>query len=108
MDIARNSQPEKLAPTAWIAGLLGSAGVAAAVLLWLALAGPGFLGYGTSLLWAELQEPACTAFYDIQVQPGNKTVRRKSDQMITAQLIGFNSDKVRLFAQYKAPRNGNR
>ena len=29
-----------------------SAGAAGAVLLWLILAGPGFLGYGASLLWA--------------------------------------------------------
>ena len=29
-----------------------SAGAAGAVLLWLILAGPGFLGYGASMLWA--------------------------------------------------------
>src|SRR6202044_2282928 len=54
-----------------------------------------------SLLWAGTPKTGLTAFYDIQVQPGNKTVRRKSDQLITAHLIGFNNDKVRLFAQYK-------
>ena len=31
--------------------------------------------------------------YDIVVQPGNKTVRRKSDQLITARLAGFSSDE---------------
>ena len=52
MRVAANSQPDRLAPTGPIVGLLTSAGLAFAVLLWLILAGPGYLGYGTSLLWA--------------------------------------------------------
>src|SRR5579871_5920954 len=52
MRVAQDSQPDRLAPTAPILGFLTSAGVALAVLLWLFLAGPGYLGYGTSLLWA--------------------------------------------------------
>ena len=101
MQMAQSSQPARLAPTGPIVGFLTSAGVAVAVLLWLILAGPGYLGYGTSLLWAGAPKAGVHAFYDIVVSPGDRTVRRKSDQLVTAQLIGFDSPKVRLFAQYK-------
>ena len=72
------------------------------MLLWLILAGPGFLGYGASLLWAGAPKAGAEQFYDIPVEPGNKLVRRKSDQMVTAQLHGFQAPQVRLFAQYKS------
>ena len=32
--------------------------------------------------------------------PGNKTVRKRSDQVIGAQLLGFTAPKVRFFAKY--------
>jgi hypothetical protein len=102
MKVAEVNQPERLAPTGPILGFLTSAGVALAVLLWLILAGPGYLGYGTSLLWAGAPRSGNHAFYDIAVNPGDRTVRRKSDQLVTAQLIGFEAPKVRLFAQSKS------
>src|SRR5579872_1339309 len=101
MKMAQSSEPDRLAPTGPIVGFLTSAGLAVAVLLWLILAGPGYLGYGTSLLWAGAPKAGVHAFYDIVVWPGDKTVRRKSDQLVTAQLIGFDAPKVRLYAQYK-------
>jgi hypothetical protein len=102
MKVAVANQPERLAPTGPILGFLTSAGVALAVLLWLILAGPGYLGYGTSLLWAGAPRSGNHAFYDIAVKPGDRTVRRKSDQLVTAQLLGFDAPKVRLFAQSKS------
>jgi len=39
------------------------------VLLWLINAGPGYLGYGTSLLWAGAPKSGNHAFYDIAVTP---------------------------------------
>ncbi len=101
MQVARNSQPERLAPSGPIVGFVTSAGLAVAVLLWLILAGPGYLGYGTSLLWAGAPKSGVHALYDIAVTPGDRTVRRKADQLVTAQLLGFESPKVRLYAQYK-------
>ena len=62
------------------------------ILLWLALAGPGWLGYGTSLLWAGTSRVGNVPFYDIVVAPGNRTVRKRSDQLITARLAGFSSN----------------
>jgi hypothetical protein len=49
------------------------------------------------MLWAGIPKGINGAnFYDIIVEPGNKLVRRKSDQMITATLTGFQAPQVRL------------
>ena len=56
------------------------------MLIWLISAGPGYFGYGASLLWAGIPKGTAGAFYDIKVDPGNKLVRRKADQMVTATL----------------------
>lgn len=85
ISIARRTEPERVAPQRSIFALATSAGAAGATLLWLILAGPGFLGYGASLLWAGTPKAGAPKFYDISVQPGNKLVRRKADQMVTAQ-----------------------
>ena len=74
--------------------------VAALVLLWLGMSGPGFLGYGTSLFWGGLPKGEMKPFYAIKVDPGNKTVRKRADQIITANLLGFTAPKVRFFAKY--------
>ena len=74
--------------------------VSALVLIWLAVAGPGFMGYGTSLLWAGLPKGTTKPFYAVQVDPGNRTVRKRSDQLICAHLMGFQAPKVRFFAKY--------
>src|SRR5258708_5970587 len=115
MNVAQRTQPERVAPPKSIFALATSAGAAGAVLLWLILAGPGFLGYGASLLWAGAPRAGAGKFYDIVVQPGNKLVRRRSDQVITAQLT-FEAPQFRLFAKYAStakweeaqmiPRNG--
>src|ERR1700736_5582525 len=60
----------------------------------------GFWGYGTSLLWAGPPKAESHAFYDIVVQPGDRTVRRKSDQLVTARMVGFTAPHARLFAKY--------
>ena len=44
--------------------------------------------------------------YDIRVTPGNVAVRRNSDQLITAQVIGLKPEKVQLFAHYKSGGQG--
>ena len=98
--VARAHQPEQLAPTRALLGLGGSGVVAAAILLWLIAAGPGYWGYGASLLWTGSASPGKRPLYDIGVQPGNKTIRRKSDQLITAQLFGFSAHRVTLHAKY--------
>ena len=52
MQVAQHTEPERVAPPKSILALATGAGAAGAVLIWLIAAGPGFLGYGASLLWA--------------------------------------------------------
>ena len=101
MQVAQRTAPERVAPPKSIWALATGAGAAGAILIWLIAAGPGFLGYGASLLWAGTPKSGAK-FYDILVQPGNKLIRRRSDQVVTAQLAGFVTEQVRLMAKYKS------
>jgi hypothetical protein len=98
--VAEQAEPKEIAKTAWIFSFSSAAAAAALVLLWLATSGPGFLGYGTSLLWGGVPKGGVKPYYDIQVEPGNRTVRKRADQAITARLVGFTAPKVRFFAKY--------
>ena len=63
--------------------------------------GPGILGYGTALLWGSYSKDSPTkAYYSIAVQPGSKTIRRRSDQEITARLSGFSAAHANVWVQY--------
>lgn len=97
--VARENDPERIATTRSLLGFLGSGVVAALVLIWLIAAGPGYWGYGASLLWTGSANPGKRPLYDIGVQPGNKTIRRKSNQLITAELFGFSARNVTLHAK---------
>jgi hypothetical protein len=78
---------------------LGGAGLACLVVLaWIIAAGPGYLGYGASLLWTNGH---AAPFYTLAVTPGNVTVRRNSDQLITAHVTRLRPGKARLFARYQ-------
>ena len=82
--------------------VLGGAGVAClGVLVWIIAAGPGYLGYGASLLWTGPPKNA-QPYYSISVTPGNVAVRRNSDQLITAQVIGMQPAKTQIFARYQS------
>jgi len=70
------------------------------VLVWTIAAGPGYLGYGASLLWTGAKKNA-TPFYLIVVTPGDVAVRRNSDQLITARVIGMRPEKAQIFAHYQ-------
>jgi hypothetical protein len=100
MGVAQNHAPEQFANSRILFGALSLAVVALGVLLWLIAAGPGYWGYGASLFWTGSGNAARKPLYDLTVQPGNKTIRRKSDQLITAHLLGFNAHQVTLHAKY--------
>jgi DNA-directed RNA polymerase subunit F len=79
---------------------LGGAGIACLfVLLWIIADGPGYLGYGASLLWTPYRN--AVPFYKITVTPGDVTVRRNSDQLVTARVTGARPSKAQLFARYR-------
>ena len=73
-------------PTTRLYFLAGAGFACLAVLAWLVAAGPGYMGYGASLLWTG---PKAGPLYDIRVTPGDVAVRRNSDQLVTAQVIGL-------------------
>ena len=79
--------------------LLGAGVVCAGVLVWMIAARPGFMGYGASLLWTGPRNDVAP-LYEIKVTPGDAAVRRNSDEMVTAQVIGLKTNKVNLFARY--------
>jgi len=101
--VAQKTVPRDVAPRRSLFAFATGAGAAGAALLWMILAGPGFLGYGAALLWAGAPKSGVNgAFYDIKVQPGNKLVRRKDDVPISATLVGFQAQSVRMFAKYQS------
>src|ERR1017187_8293848 len=93
------ARPEGLAPRSRLLALLGAGAVCAGVLVWMIAARPGFLGYGASLLWTGPRKDV-PPIYQIKVSPGDAAVRRNSDEMVTAQVIGLETNKVNLFARY--------
>lgn len=99
LSVARDAQPANLLPNNKLYFLAGAGLASVAVLVWLVSAGPGYLGYGASLLWTG---PKAQPLYDIKVTPGDVAVRRNADQLITAHLIGLKPERVRLFARYKS------
>jgi hypothetical protein len=102
LSVAQHTEPKKVAKSSWLFGFSSAAVVSMLVLLWLGLYGPGFLGYGTSLLWGGSPKAGMKPFYDIEVQPGNHTVKKRANETITARLIGFTAPKVRLFGKYSS------
>ena len=93
----KQTEPHSLVPDNRLFAL-GGAGVAClAVLVWMIADGPGYLGYGAAMLWTN---SSAAPLYAIRVTPGNVTVRRNSDQLITAHVTGMRPDQARLFAHY--------
>ena len=98
--VASHAAPQSVTRSSWIFSFSSAAVFVIASLIWLGVSGPGFLGYGTSLLWGGLPKGTLKPFYSIQVDPGNRTVRKRADQLISATLGGFSAPKVRFFAKY--------
>ena len=69
LEVARFAEPTQLVTDRrlWIS--LGSAVGASAILLWMISAGPGFLGYGASLLWTGPHRDK-PALYDLRRSDG--------------------------------------
>src|SRR6202041_1236525 len=67
LDVAQSAEPKQMVTDRrlWIS--LGAGVGAFAILIWMIAAGPGFLGYGASLLWTGARKPA---IYDLRVTPG--------------------------------------
>jgi len=95
----RGAQPSSLVADNHLFALGGAGLACLAVLAWMIAAGPDYLGYGASLLWTNGH---AAPLYTIAVTPGNVTVRRNSDQLITAHVTRLRPGKARLFARYQS------
>ena len=67
----------------------------------LQLFGPGFFNYATLKLYSSWLIPQTESLYRLDVTPGNAQVKKGSDQLVTARLIGFDSQNVLLFSLYQ-------
>jgi hypothetical protein len=101
LSVAQDAPPASLVPDVRLFALAGVGVACLGVLIWMIAAGPGYLGYGASLIWTGPKHDRAP-LYDIQVTPGDAAVRRNSDQLVTARIIGLRTDKVRLLARYQS------
>ena len=98
--VAPAEAPERLASRGRIVSAVSAAAAGAGALVWLVAAGPGFLGYGAALLWGVKPRSGSQPFYEIRVQPGDASVRKGGDQLVTASLVGFEAPAVKLAARF--------
>ncbi|HEY6466254.1 MAG TPA: hypothetical protein VIY69_09700, partial [Candidatus Acidoferrales bacterium] len=96
----RNAEPDSLVPSTQMMAALGVGIASLGVLVWLVLWGPGFLGYGSALLWMGGRGNVAP-MYDLRITPGDATVRKNADELVTAVPIGLQADKVSIFARYQ-------
>ncbi len=101
LDVARTVAPDTIAPRTTLLGWLGVGIAALAVLVWLVVAKPGYVGYGAHLLWTGTHGGAAP-LTELQVSPGDATVRRNTDQLITAQTPGLLTPQIVLYARYQS------
>ena len=101
LDVARTVAPETVAPNTTLMAWLGVGVAAVGALVWLVVAKPGFVGYGAHLLWTTGHGGAAPVT-ELQVSPGDATVRRNTDQLITAQTPGLLTPQIVLYARYQS------
>jgi len=94
--VARNTDLTSVAPDAALVALFAVGVISVGTLIWLIRSGPGYLGYGAAALWTGPREP----LYDVRVSPGDATVRRHADQLVTAELQGFQRDQLSIHVRY--------
>src|SRR6266851_5802473 len=97
----QDAVPSSLVPDNRLFALSGAGLACFGVLAWMIAAGPGYLGYGASLLWTGPKKNVAP-LYAITVTPGDVAVRRNSDQLITACVTGMRPEKVQIFAHYQS------
>ena len=100
--VTPKAEPSLLVPSARFAFAAAASLTGIAVFLWLLTAAPGFLGHGAALLWGAGSRTGDRPFYDIEVQPGDATVRKGGDQVIQAGLHGFQASNAKLFARFQS------
>ncbi len=101
LEVAQFAQPRELVTDLRLWGSLAAGVGAFAVLVWMIAAGPGFLGYGASLLWTGPHRDK-PALYNLRVTPGDAVVRRHADQLVSALPTGLRAPSVKLYARFQS------
>ncbi|MBS1801527.1 MAG: hypothetical protein JSS95_17080 [Acidobacteria bacterium] len=99
----QDAAPSSLAPGRRLFAFAGVGLGCLGALIWMIVASRGFIGYGATLLWTGGHKNAAP-LYSLAVEPGDVTVRRNSDQLITAHVVGLHPEKVQLFAHYQSAK----
>ncbi len=99
--VASDAPAVRLVPQRRLLVLMGVGVACVGVLTWIVFKGPGYLGYGASILWTG-PKPNAAPLYQIRVTPGDAAVRRNSDQLVTAEVVGLETNKVNLYARYQS------
>jgi hypothetical protein len=100
---AEDISPSSIAPGNRLFAIAGIGLGCLGALIWMITARPGFMGYGASLLWTG-EHKNQAPLYSLSVTPGNITVRRNSDQLITARVVGLHPEKAQIFAHYQSAK----
>jgi Domain of unknown function (DUF4175) len=101
LERTQHTEPASLVPDNRLFAFAGGGLACLGVLVWMIAAGPGYMGYGASLLWTGPRTNA-SLLYSISIAPGDTTVRRNSDQLISARITGMQPGKAELFAHYQS------
>ncbi len=101
LERTQHTAPASLVPDNRLFAFAGGGLACLGVLVWMIAAGPGYVGYGAALLWTGPRKDA-PPLYAISITPGNTTVRRNSDQLISARITGMQPGKAELFAHYQS------
>jgi hypothetical protein len=96
--VARTADVKAVAPDVVLIALLAVGIVSLGTLIWLIRAGPGYIGYGAAALWTG---PGAAPFYRVRVSPGDATVRRHADQLVTATVPGLQTG-LRIHVRYQS------
>ena len=97
--VADTADVKAAAPDGMLVALLSVGMVSLGTLVWLIRAGPGYFGYGAAALW---RGPPAAPFYVVHVSPGDATVRRHTDQLVTAELPGLQGRQLRIHVHYQS------
>ena len=100
LKIAQRADAISVVPNEKLLISLGTALASLAVLIWMIVAGPGYLGYGAALLWAG--NAGAAPLYELRVTPGDAIVRKNSDQLISVQPRGIQANSARIYARYES------
>ena len=93
---------ESIAPRAAAVGFAAVACFGVASLVWLGTAGPGYWRYGTARLWAGWLVPQGDPLYELQVEPGDATLRQGGRLEVTAEAFGFEPQIIEIFAKFQS------